>query len=77
MLTQRQFLLKEFHKIKLIQGNAIQDCSRIKLSCFDSSEIFIAANTQPFNQLPLNYFIFAYVIQQKMLNMGLNLYKCQ
>lgn len=60
-----------------MHGAAIADCNRIKLSCNDSSEVFVAANCQPYKDLPLNYYIFAFVIQQKLINMGKKLYKCQ
>lgn len=39
--------------------------------------MFIAANSRAFKDLPLNYYIFAFVIQQKLLNMGKKLFKCQ
>jgi hypothetical protein len=37
----------------------------------------VAANNKPFRDLPLNYFIFAFVIQQKLTNMDKKLFKCQ
>lgn len=69
--------MKEIHKIKIFQGPAISDCNKIKLSCNDNSEVFVAANAMPYKDLPLKYYIFAYIVQQKLINMGKKLFKCQ
>jgi hypothetical protein len=75
-IGERVCLMKEIHKIKLIQGVAIADCHRIKLSTLDENELFLAANTRLFRGLPLNYYLFAFIIQQKMSNMGRKLHPC-
>lgn len=76
MISERQYYLKDIHKIKIFQGTPIADCNRIKLSCNDNSEFFIAANKTQYRDLPLNYYIFAYIVQQKLINMGKKLFKC-
>jgi hypothetical protein len=37
LVSEKVYLLKEFHKIKIIQGFAVADCHRLKLSCIDES----------------------------------------
>lgn len=37
IISEKMYHLKEIHKIKIIQGAAIADCNRIKLSTIDQS----------------------------------------
>lgn len=75
-ISGQNHFLKEFHKLKVSSDSSIQDYLRIKLSKIDQDELLIAVPKQKkFGIFSLHYYIFAYLIQQKLLNMGLKLQK--
>lgn len=75
-ISGKNYFLKEFHKIKIIFEEVSPNVHRIKLSKIDQDEYFIAASiSKEFLHVPVHYYIFSSILQQKLINMGLKLQK--